>query len=86
MLTYEKDHSIGSQNQMIKEALLLGQKITALEALERFGCLRLSGRIFDLRDEGLNIITEKKKLPNGKIVAEYYIPIPKTFEQGEFEF
>lgn len=74
MLTYEKDHSIGSQNQMIKEALLLGQKITALEALERFGCLRLSGRIFDLRDEGLNIITDKKKLPNGKVVAEYYIP------------
>lgn len=77
------NHAIGTQNQMIRDALIMGERITALEALERFGCLRLSGRIFDLRDEGLNIITETKKLPNGKKVAEYYIPRPK--EPVQFE-
>jgi len=70
-----------SQNQMIKNALINGERITQLDALNRFGCFRLSGRIYDLRDEGLNIITEKKKLPNGKVVAEYYIP--QALTQGE---
>ena len=75
-----------SQNQMIKNALINGERITQLDALNRFGCFRLSGRIYDLRDEGLNIITEKKKLPNGKVVAEYYIPRPAEPKQSEFAF
>lgn len=74
LTTMEKEHAIGTQNQMIKAALMRGERITQLDAYERFRCWRLSGRIFDLRDEGLNIITDKKKLPNGKVVAEYYIP------------
>ena len=32
--------------------------ITPYEALELFGCLRLSARIHDLRDEGYSIVTE----------------------------
>lgn len=75
MDTCENAKSISSQRQQIKEALISGDKITQLDALERFGCFRLSGRIFELRDEGLNIITNKRKLPNGKVVAEYYIPL-----------
>ena len=73
---------IQSQNQMIKEALIRGERITQLDALNRFGCFRLSGRIYDLRDEGLNIVCENKKLPNGKKIGEYYIP-RENLHQGE---
>lgn len=34
------------------------QGITPYEALEKFGCLRLSGRIHDLRAKGWDIETE----------------------------
>ncbi len=33
-------------------------KITSMEAIELFGCTRLSGRIHDLRTEGYSILTE----------------------------
>lgn len=60
-----------SQNQQIKSHLQSGKSITALEALQRFGCLRLSGRIYDLTHEhGLNI-RSKMVERNGKRVAEY---------------
>lgn len=49
--------------------------ITPLMALEKFGCLRLSGRIHDLREGGYNIVTNIVEVPNryGEIsrVAEY---------------
>lgn len=49
--------------------------ITQLKALERFGCLRLSGRIHDLRSAGYPIMTNIIEVPNrnGEIsrVAEY---------------
>jgi hypothetical protein len=35
---------------MIWEALLRGEGLTALEALQRFGCGRLAARIRDIRD------------------------------------
>ena len=66
---------------MIKEALLSGRKLTSLEALECFGCSRLASRIHELKMEGLNIICENKKLPNGKRVGEYRLEFPKG--QGE---
>ena len=46
-----------SQNKQIKEALLKGGKITALDALNNYGCMRLAARIADLRDSGMNIKT-----------------------------
>ena len=73
--------SLQSQKQMIKEALIRGERITQLEAYGRFDCTRLSGRICDLRDEGLNIITEMIKTKSGKRIAEYHIEFPKG--QGE---
>jgi len=49
--------------------------ITPLMALEKFGCLRLSGRIHDLREGGYNIVTNIVEVQNryGEIsrVAEY---------------
>ena len=49
-----------SQNKLILEYLEIGNKITPLEALNNFGCFRLSSRIFDLRQKGHNIIPQKE--------------------------
>ena len=45
--------------------------ITALEALELYGCFRLAARINDLRHDGHNIHTSDVDLPNGKRIARY---------------
>lgn len=62
-----------SQCKLIKDWLLAGNKITPIEALNMFGSLRLSGRIHELRQRGLNIITENYITTTGKRVARYYI-------------
>lgn len=59
-----------SQNQKIGEWLLAGKKIDPLLALEKFGCFRLGGRIFDLKADGMKIVTEMVT-KNGKRFAEY---------------
>ena len=65
-------NELESQSYQIREYLLQGNTITALEALKLFGCFRLSGRIYDLRKEGINISSTIIKI-NGKRVAEYSI-------------
>jgi len=62
-----------SQKTMIKNHLLEGKSITQLEALKLYGCLRLSAIVFDLRQDGLNIETEKIQVAPRKRVAKYYI-------------
>ena len=59
-----------SQNKKILNYLLKGKKLTPIDALEKFGCFRLSARILDLRKEGYDIISENitKK---GKTFAQY---------------
>ena len=47
-----------TQNEQILDYLKSGKSITPLEALEKFGCFRLSARIFNLREDGYNIITK----------------------------
>lgn len=39
-------------------------KITPLDAIREFGCLRLSARIFDLKRDGHNIISETETSKN----------------------
>ena len=46
-----------TQNQQIEAYLKSGKKITPLTALRKFNCFRLSGRIFDLKQQGLDIKT-----------------------------
>ena len=46
-----------SQKEMCLRYLIDYGSITPLEALEAFGCFRLSAVIFDLRKEGYNITT-----------------------------
>ena len=60
-----------TQCNMIAEYLEKGYSITALEALQMFGCMRLASRICDLRDRGYNINTCKIKTETGKWVTEY---------------
>jgi hypothetical protein len=62
-----------SQNALIKGWLLNGYSITQMEALTQFGCFRLAARIADLKDKGLNVVTDMVTLENGKRVARYFI-------------
>lgn len=59
-----------SQNALIKGWLLNGHSITTLDALNMFGCFRLSARIANLKDQGLPIITDMVTI-NDKRVASY---------------
>lgn len=61
-----------SQTQRIANWLKDGNTITAMEALDRFGCFRLASRICDIRRiYGWNIASERAVTTSGKIVARY---------------
>ena len=54
-----------TQNDMILDYLKThSEGITPKEANERFGCMRLSARISDLRELGYNISTESETRKN----------------------
>ncbi len=59
-----------TQNQLILNYLKKGNSITSLEALQKFNCFRLSARIFNLREDGYNIITNHIT-DNEKTYARY---------------
>ena len=59
-----------SQRAIILAELQAGKKVTALEAFNLCGSLRLSSIIYTLRDEGYNITTTMVER-NGKRIAEY---------------
>lgn len=60
-----------SQNEQILQHLKRGKTLTAIEALENFGCFRLAGRIYELKSDGWPIECEKIKTDNGKMIGEY---------------
>lgn len=62
---------VPSQNKAILKSLQRGEKLTPIDMLRRFGSLRASARIYDLRDKGFDIKTEIIKTPSGKRVAQY---------------
>lgn len=68
---YQWNEEFTSQKSMVRAWLLKGNTLTPLEALKRFGTLRLSAIIFVLREEGLPIVTEKIQVAPRKRVAEY---------------
>lgn len=59
-----------SQSAAILDHLTLRGTITAIEALNLYGCFRLAARINDLRDAGHNIVTVKTAV-DGKTIAVY---------------
>jgi len=65
-----------SQNERIKDYLQSGKKLTPLQALEKFGCFRLSGRINDLRNDGHDIKTKMVAVgKERKWVAQYSLTL-----------
>lgn len=60
-----------TQNQQILSHLKDGQSITQLEALNLFGCLRLGGRIYELRAAGHPIETKWESDGDKKRWARY---------------
>jgi hypothetical protein len=59
-----------SQSARIIYYLATGRTLTPLEALQRFGCLRLSARILDLRNGGHRIVSDRLKVGRA-VVARY---------------
>ena len=60
-----------TQNEQIIEYLKTGASITPLEALRMFGCFRLAGRIFELKEKGWPIISERLEVEKGRRVGQY---------------
>lgn len=62
---------IEAQNQMVLDYLKTGKILTPIEALDLFGCFRLSARIYELKSDGWPIHCDRRKLDNGKVVGHY---------------
>jgi hypothetical protein len=62
-----------TQNRQILKALKGGLKITALYALNEFGCFRLSARIGELKEAGHDIKDRWIRTSTNKRVKEYYL-------------
>jgi hypothetical protein len=57
-----------TQNQQVLAYLKTGKEITPMDALRMFGCFRLAGRIYDLRQEGWPITCERREVkPNIRV-------------------
>lgn len=63
-----------SQTDMILEYLLAGNKLTALDALDKFHCFRLGARIWDIRQMGYEVVKQTITTPGGARIAVYSIP------------
>lgn len=61
-----------SQADNILEYLLQGGRLTPLEALNKFGCLRLGARMWDIKNKGYDVRSRLRNI-DGKKVAEYWI-------------
>ena len=59
-----------TQCKRIASYLKKGGRLTPIDALNMFGCFRLSARIADLRNGGMKIVT-KYVTENGKTFAQY---------------
>jgi hypothetical protein len=66
-------HRRATQAGRILAHLRAGNRLTALDALESFGCFRLAARIHELRREGWNVQERTVETRSGKRVAEYFI-------------
>jgi len=62
-----------SQKQRILQWMLEGNTITPLEALNKFGCLRLGARIADIKEMGYLVQSRFVSTPTQKKVKQYYL-------------
>lgn len=68
------EQTSNSQRAQIQKYMENGHRITQLEALNLFGCMRLATRVFEMRERGIDVRTDMITVPSGKRVAQYYIP------------
>ena len=59
-----------SQHDLILKHLKSGKSITPIEALSLYGCFRLGARIFDIKNGGYEILSERIT-KNDKHFAQY---------------
>lgn len=59
-----------TQTQQIRAHLLRHNSITPLQALRKYGCLRLAARIWDLRKSGFSVVRHMVNR-GGKKFAKY---------------
>lgn len=71
MVTGTKKSDPKSQTAMIAAYLMKGNRLTAMEAMKKFGVFRLAARIEELRRKGMEIITKMIQVLGGARVAEY---------------
>ena len=64
---------------MVLQYLKSGKILTPIDALNLFGCFRLAGRIYELKDKGWPIQCERKELHSGKRVGHYSMTQDKTW-------
>ena len=67
--------SCHTQAEKILAYMQAGYKITPLESLDRFQCMRLGARVHDLRKRGYDIKSEMVKVPSGKRVKQYWLEL-----------
>jgi hypothetical protein len=74
MTQIEQSMEKRSQTDRIIEWLSDGKEITAVEALNLFGCFRLAARIADIRSRGYDVETTYRITKNGARIAVYRMP------------
>ena len=57
-----------SQNLQIRRYLESGHSITPLDALYQFGCFRLGARIYDLKRQGMLIVSEMIEITSPSVL------------------
>lgn len=64
---------MSSQNAEILSYLMKGKTLTPIEALQMFGSFRLAARVYELKNLGHPIVSEKITVGDGQHVASYSI-------------
>jgi hypothetical protein len=73
----EDEKTQQSQKEMILQHLLTGSKLTVLDGLIYFNCMKTSNRISELKREGWQIETAIIDTKSHKRIAEYSMPNKK---------
>lgn len=66
-------HSRPNQAQKILDYMRKHGGITQMEAVEKFRCYRLSARIFELKEQGHNIISDRVQFKNEDGETDHFV-------------
>lgn len=57
---------------------MAGRQLTPMDALNEYGCFRLAGRVYELKQEGWPITCERRKMKNDKVVGVYSLDMDRS--------